>query len=160
MNIMKKISALAATAVLALAVTACMGNGGSGAPEQPADDSGAAIEQLANVSGYAVDLSEENKQATVEVEVAEGESLYQMSRLDTGEAESSTSHDGEWLTSDYFYEGSGAGMMGVDPGTYTIEVSTEDATGTIWIFAYTSDAVDYESMDADQIVDFLLGEIS
>ncbi len=158
MNVMKKISAFAATAVLALTVSAC--GGGAAAPEQPDSASGEVIEQLANVSGYAVHLSEENKQATVEIEVAEGESLYHMSRLDTGEAESSTSHDGEWLTTDYFYEGSSAGEMGVDPGTYTIEVKTEDATGTIWIFAYTSDTIDYENMDADQIVDFLLGEIS
>ena len=48
----------------------------------------------------------------------------------------------------------------VDPGTYTVDVQTEDAVGTIWIFAYDSDAVDYENMDAEQIVDFLLGQIS
>ena len=160
MNTLKKLSAFAAAAVLALAVAACGGGGGSAAPEQPANDAATPIEQLANTSGYAVHLDENNKTATVEIEVAEGESLYQMSRLDTGEAESNTSHNGEWLTSDYFYEGSGAGEMGVDPGTYTVEVKTEDATGTIWIFAYTSDTIDYENMDADQIVDFLLGEIS
>ena len=92
--------------------------------------------------------------------VAEGESLYQMNKFDAGEAESSTSHNGEWLMSDYFYEGFSAGESGVDPGTYTVEVKTEDAVGTIWIFAYDSDAVDYENMDAEQIVDFLLGQIS
>ena len=50
--------------------------------------------------------------------------------------------------------------VGLADGTYTVEVSTQDAIGTIWIFAFPSDSVDYENMDADQIVDFLLGEIS
>ena len=138
-----------------------VGCGGSATPQGgDSSETDVAVEQLASVSGYAVHLSEENKEATVEIQIADGESLYQMSRLDTGEAESSTSRNGEWLTTDYFYEGSSAGEMGLDPGTYTVEVSTQDATGTIWIFAFPSDSVDYENMDADQIVDFLLGQIS
>lgn len=159
MDWIKRISAFAAAAVLALAVTACGGNGRSSAPEQPSGDA-AAVEQLANASGYVVHLSEENKTASVEVQIAEGESLVQLGRLDTGEAESNTSRNGEWLTSDYFYEGSGAGEMGLDPGTYTVDISTQDATGTIWVLAFPSDTIDYENMEADQIVDYVLGQIS
>ena len=159
MKLLKNIAAVSAAAALALTVAAC---GGSASPASDAasSDAAAGIEQLANVSGYAVHLSEENRQASVEIDIAEGEGLYQMGRLDTGEAESSTSRGGEWICSDYFYEGSSAGEMGVDPGTYTVEITTEDATGTIWVFAYTSDAIDYESMDADQIVDYLLDVVS
>lgn len=159
MKSLKNIAALAAAAALSLTIAACAG---SGAPSPDAAPSGAdtPIEELVKVNGVAVHLDENNKTATVEIEVAEGESLYQMNRFDAGEAESSTSRNGEWLMSDYFYEGFSAGENGVDPGTYTVEVKTEDAVGTIWIFAYDSDAVDYENMDAEQIVDFLLGQIS
>ena len=159
MKSLKNIAALAAAAALSLTIASCAG---SGAPSPDAAPSGAdtPIEELVKVNGVAVHLDENNKTATVEIEVAEGESLYQMSKFDAGEAESSTSHNGEWLMSDYFYEGFSAGENGVDPGTYTVDVKTEDAVGTIWIFAYDSDAVDYENMDAEQIVDFLLGQIS
>ena len=158
MRFLKHLAALSVTTALVMAVSGCGGT----TPQQSdaPDESPAPIEQLANVNGVAVHLDENNKQATVEIEVAEGEALVQMARLDVGEAESSTSHDGEWMTSDYFYEGSGAGEMGVDPGTYTIEISTEDAEGTVWVMAYPADTIDYMNMDADQIVDFVLEQIS
>ena len=159
MKSLKNIAALAAAAALSLTIAACAG---SAAPAPDAAPSGAdtPIEELAKVNGVAVHLDENNKTATVEIEVAEGESLVQMARLDVGEVETSTSHDGEWMTSDYFYEGSGAGEMGVDPGTYTIEISTEDAEGTVWVMAFPADTIDYMNMDADQIVDYILEQVS
>ena len=158
MRFLKYLAALSVTTALVMAVSGCGGT----TPQQSdaPDEAPAPIEQLANVNGVAVHLSADNQAATVEIEVAEGEALVQMARLDVDEVETSTSHDGEWMTSDYFYEGSGAGELGVDPGTYTVEISTQDAEGTVWVMAYPADTIDYMNMDADQIVDSVLEQIS
>ena len=76
MKSLKNIAALAAAAALSLTIASCAG---SGAPSPDAAPSGAdtPIEELVKVNGVAVHLDENNKTATVEIEVAEGESLDQ-----------------------------------------------------------------------------------
>ena len=138
-----------------LAVTACGGGG--------QEEAVSGIEQLANVSGAAVHLDENTTQATVEVEIAEGEALVIMADFGeemTDEITVTSYKGGEEYTTDYFYGGYGYSETGADPGTYKVEIDGAGATGTMWVLAYPAGQVDVMSMDAEDIVNQVLSDIS
>ena len=162
MKIIKGAAALSIAAVLAFAVTGC---GGGAAPQAGGgqEEAVSGIEQLANVSGAAVHLDENTTQATVEVEIAEGEALVIMADFGeemTDEITVTSYKDGEEYTTDYFYGGYGYSETGADPGTYKVEIDGAGATGTMWVLAYPAGQVDVMSMDAEDIVNQVLSDIS
>lgn len=166
MKISKLITVLGIAAMLSIALVGCGGGQTSTSTSTSADVSAAAspVEQLSSVSGATVHLSADNPTASVNVEVADGEALVIMARIDEGdtmqEVKVSTYKGGEWFSDDSFYGGSGCAESEVEPGSYTIEIDGAGAAGTMWVFAHPAGSIDYENTETDEIIDSILAQIS
>ena len=116
-----------------------------------------------NVSGATVNFDANNTKASVDVVVAQGESLLTLSKFDedtNAEINATTYKDGAEYCVDSFYSGVGAGENGVDPGNYRVDIDAAGATGTMWVLAYPANSIDYEKMDAEGIINQVTSEIS
>ena len=107
--------------------------------------------------GYKL-VCEEPVSGTVNVTITleEGQSLVVFGQLEQGEGEVPQSHDGEWMMTDYLYEGNSISSMDYDPGDYDVEFNLTDAQGTVYVFPYATGEIDFENMDADEIATVLL----
>ncbi|MBQ9058205.1 MAG: hypothetical protein IJ125_03355 [Atopobiaceae bacterium] len=149
---------------LSLGMVGC----GGAATSQGASAEVPAVEQLSKASGSAMHFNEANKEATVDVTIAQGESLVMMSDFDMIDSTADTAkeitaivfRDGEELSSDYFYEGLGYSAAGVDPGDYSVKVDAAGATGTLWVLAYPADSIDVDTMDTEDIIQKVLSDVS
>lgn len=166
MKTSKLITVFGIAAMLSVALVGC-GGGQASAPASASSDAAAAaspVEQLSGVSGAAVHLSADNPKASVDVEVADGEALLIMSRIDEGdtmqEVKVSTYKGGEWFSDDSFYGGSGCSESEVEPGAYTVEIDGAGASGTMWVLAHPAGSIDYATMETDEIIDSILAQVS
>ena len=158
MKIFKNAAKLGVAAALALVLAAC----GSAEPAPSGSDGEGGVVPFANASGATVTLTDSFQEGSVDVTLAEGEALIIMSDLPGNENETTvvTTKDGSEVTTDYFYMDYGYSETGLEPGDYTSTVNGQGATGTIWVLAYPADQFDVMTMDAEEIIDAVLSNVS
>ncbi|MBQ9058204.1 MAG: hypothetical protein IJ125_03350 [Atopobiaceae bacterium] len=165
MKIKKSMALLAVVPVLALAIAGC---GGTQTAQQSSSDgstgstgSTPVVEQVSKASDSALHFDATNKEATVEVTVNEGEGLFILSKFEDDaedEIPAVVSQNGEEKYTDYLYSGSGYSETDVDPGTYSVRIDAGGATGTAWVLAYPVEMIDFSVMDADQVIEHIVGD--
>ena len=155
MQLFKK--ALPLFAAIALAVLTL----GCGAPAATPDDTGTASEGFASVNGTKnIVTSGEDQIIPAEIVVEDGMSLSFFGRLDEGEVEAAVSKDGEWLYTDYLYDGYGFSVYEVGPGTYEVEISAIGATGEVYLAALPTGQYNMEDFaDAEEVVTQVLEDL-
>ena len=160
MKSLKSLAVLSIAVVFSLALVGC--GGGASTSESASSAPASPVEQLAKASGAAVHLDEANSTASVDVVVAEGESLFLMANLEKceGAVTVDTNKDGEMFSNDSFYEGYGCSEAEVDPGTYTLQIDGAGAVGTVWALAYPAGTIDFQSMDTEQIIEKVLADVA
>ena len=152
-------------AMLALALCACSSGGGAGSAGSSGSAGasgsesaeGIAVEQL-SASAVKVTLNSASEPAEAEVTINDGEAYTMASNLDSGEAEV-VLQLAEGDTTDYAYDGFGVSEMGVDPGTYTVTVNPDDASGVIYILSYDASQLDFGNSESADLFDQIAASI-
>jgi len=158
MNTLKKVLSAALVATLALAVVGC---GGSSQPDQGSAEPGIATQELSGASGAGfVATGNVSDTVTAQVTIAEGEAIVVMGQIEAGQVDVSITKDGEELSTDILYEGSGYSEMGMEPGDYEVQFTVADATGSFYALAFPAGQVDVTTMDTDEIIELVLGEVA
>ena len=171
MKALKGVAIALVAAAMAVTISACGGSAAQSSASSAASDASSAdsaaagsnIVPLTKVSGAVVNFDANNTKASVDVVIAQGESLVTLSKFDentSAEINATTYKDGEEYSVDSFYNGLGAGESGVDPGNYRVDIDAAGATGTMWVLAYPANSIDYEKMDAEGIINQVTSEIS
>ena len=141
----KTVLVVLAAATLALVLAACSSGGGA---SSSASASSIAVDQV-SASMAKITLTATSESAEAKVTVNAGESYVMASNFDEGEAEVNLKGGDDVDTTDYAYEGSGVGTMGVDPGEYTVTVTPTNATGVVYILSYDADQLDFDKEASD-----------
>ena len=154
---MRKILVALFASCLAVVLAACGGQAQQPAETPEATEAAGGIVQTTTPSGDIKlgTTAPTTDTITVSVTLDEGEALLSYGEFTTGEVEAVHSHDGEWTTTDYFYEGGAAGEMDYDPGTYELEFSFNEAQGYVVVLAYPAEQIDFENMELEEIIDLL-----
>ena len=152
-----KAIAVSVAFVFALALGGCGGK----SDQTTLTEGGAGFEvtELAGTSGSIATVGGSNESATVEVTLAEGESLVVMGTLESGQVDVLITQDGEDISTDTVYQGSCYSELGLDPGTYTVELTANEAVGTVYALAYPSDQIDVMNTDTEDIITEVLENV-
>ena len=153
MSTIKKILPFVFASVIALFLVAC---GGSSAPADGGSDSaepGITTTEFQNISGASVTATGAyTGECTFDVTLEDGEGLFCTGLNDEGEWEIVITQDGAELSTDYVYQGASASETGFEPGTYTVTVKANAASGTVNVLAYPYGTIDFMDTEVEEIV--------